>query len=115
MDGAFEEFDPDTGENKSAYVQDDTMAPLAHPVTREMYDSRGKYIKDTRRMGLTICGNELQSQRKRTLQNKITDEVVLDRIHKAESIYNDPTKYRARINENLERLDRWNKLINGRR
>lgn len=95
-------------------VHNDTMPALRHPVTGKMYDSKSEYIKECNRLGLEIIGNELLSEKGskvHNLKDPLTDEVIIDKIHKAESIFDDPTKLRARQNENLERLERWRNLV----
>jgi len=97
----------------SAYVQDDTMSPLKHLVSGKMFDSKSAYIKECKKLGLNIIGNDLLSKENQARPDKITDSMILDKIEKAESIYNDPTKYRARQEENFRRLERRGELING--
>lgn len=95
------------------YVHQDTLEkPLKHPVTGKIYDSRSEYEKDTRKMGLEIVGEDKLSQRPTRRHDSLTEEKIIDAIHKAESIVGDPTKFRARMNENIERLERAEKLLN---
>lgn len=103
--------------NKSAYVHTDEIIgrPLKNMVTGKLYTSKSKYIKDVKALGLEIVGNDKLSQRKHTPRQTLTDEMILDRIQRAESILEDPAKYRARQNENLERLERYKKLVHGNR
>jgi len=97
----------------SAYVQDDTMSPLKHLVSGKIFDSKSAYLKECKKLGLDVIGNDLLSKENQARPDKITDSLILDKIEKAESIYNDPTKYRARQEENFRRLERRGELING--
>jgi hypothetical protein len=93
----------------------DEMDPIKHPVTEEIIDSKSKYHRVNKSLGLEVVGNDLLSQRPQHLKEKITDEVILDRIEKAEAILSDPSKMRAREHENHERLERAEKLMYGNR
>lgn len=99
-------------ENKSAAVHQDSMnSPLQSPITGHIYESKSAYMKHVKRHGCEVVGNDLLSNKKRDLPDRVNDKVILDRIEKAESIYSDPTKMRARQNENHERLERYGKLV----
>jgi hypothetical protein len=96
------------------FVHEDTLEkPLRHPVTGKIYDSRSEYEKETKRLGLEIVGEEKLSQRPRRTKDSLTEERIMDAIEKAESITGDPSKFRARMNENMERLERRMRLLNG--
>jgi hypothetical protein len=93
-------------------VKGDTFkTPLRHPVTGKVYDSESQYMRATKREGCEVVGNDLLSKKKQVLQEKITDAVIMDRIERAEAIASDPTKFRARQNENMERLERRKELL----
>jgi hypothetical protein len=96
----------------SAFIQDDTMAPLRHPVTSKYYDSKSEYIRDTKRMGMEIMGEEKHSEKPQILQETITEPLIMDRIERAEAIVSDPAKFRARLMENQERLARRERYLN---
>lgn len=98
-------------EVKSAFVHQDTMEALRHPVTGEILESKSAWNRVNRERGLTVVGNDLQSERKQELKEKITEDLILDRIEKAESIYFDPSKMRAREEENYRRIERAEKLL----
>lgn len=117
IDGKFTEiYNSEATESASAFVHTDEMhKPLTNMVTGKKYTSKAKYIKDVKAQGLEIVGNDLLSKRKHVPKVTLTDEMILDRMDRAESILNDPAKYRARQNENLERLERYEKLIHGNR
>lgn len=100
-------------ENKSAYVHGDEIAPLRHPITGEIFTSASKMLRRTKELGCETVGTELQSSKPTIIPDKITESLVMDRIEKAESILNDSSKFRARQQENLERLHRRERLLNG--
>lgn len=97
------------------FIHQDTMDPLTHPVTGEVIDSRCQWERINERHGLECVGNELLSEKPRRCEEKVTDAVVMDRIYRAEAIFDDPSKRRAREYENLERRARVERLINGSR
>lgn len=99
------------GEVSAPFVQQDTMDPLRHPISGRIYDSKSEYMKETRAHGCEVVGNELLSQKPRRTKEVITEKVVLDRIERAEAILNDPSKYRARVEENYRRLERREKYL----
>jgi len=103
-----------TGQVAAPFVQQDTMEPLRHPISGKIYDSKSEYMRETRAHGCEVVGNDLLSNKPRKTKEVITESMVLDRIERAESILNDPSKYRARVEENYRRLERREKLINGR-
>lgn len=92
-------------------MHQDTMEALRHPVTGEILESKSAWNRVNRERGLTVVGNDLQSERKQELKEKITEDLILDRIEKAESIYFDPSKMRAREEENYRRIERAEKLL----
>jgi hypothetical protein len=100
------------------FVQDDTLdKPIRFLASdkAEFYDSKSAYLRRVKAEGLSVVGNDLISQRPHsTPTDRITEEKILDRIEKAESILNDPSKYRARQEENIRRLERRAQLL-GRR
>jgi len=101
-----------SGEGPAPFVHPDTLkAGLRHPVTGEITESVSRYNQINKKLGLEVVGNDLLSQKPRRFTDKVDDKRVLDAIYKAESIYSDPTKYRARQNENMERLERYRRLI----
>lgn len=109
-------YDKETGvkEGVSAAIHPDTMKQeLRHPVSGEKIDSMTKWNRTNEKLGLECVGNDLLSKKKRTVADKVTDEMILDRIEKAESILSDPAKKRAYDNEQLERLARHEKMFNG--
>lgn len=97
------------------YVQGDTLGrPLRHMVSGKMFDSKSELRRENDRTGCIEVGTERLSEKKHSTREIITEKLVLDRIEKAESILNDPSKYRARVEENHRRLERMEKLLNGR-
>lgn len=101
-------------------VRIDTLkGVISCPITGKKFESASRYnrhigeINQRTGMNLQIVGNDLLSKKPRNLQEKVTDDVILDRIEKAESIFNDPSKLRARLEENNERRERVRKLVDG--
>lgn len=117
IDGKLTEvYNSEAVESVSAFIHtDEVHKPLTNMVTGKKYTSKSQYLKDVKRQGLEVVGNDLLSKRKHVPKETLTDEMILDRIDRAESILKDPAKYRARQNENLERLERYEKLIHGDR
>ena len=98
--------------NTSAFVHQDTMKKaLRHPVTGELVDSMTRWNRINKEQGLECVGNDLLSNRKPELKDRITDELILDRIDKAESILRDPTKRRDYENMQRERTERHLKTV----
>lgn len=127
VDGEFKEVSgSESAPVDAPFVHDDTLkAPIRDMTFRERdedgndtgkrkyYDSASTYRKDMAAKGYEILGNDLQSRSSDRRPEKITESIVLDKIQKAESILNDPSKFRARMNENMERLARRESLIRG--
>lgn len=44
--------------NRAHYVQQDTMEPLRHPSTGEVYDSKSAFRRQTKALGLEEVGND---------------------------------------------------------
>lgn len=99
--------------NSAPFIHDDTMPPLRNLANSKIYDSRSAYLRDCKAMGLEVVGNDLMSKQKHQVKERITEEVILDKIQKAESIISDPSKMRARQEENYRRLERHKELIRG--
>lgn len=117
--GTYRWFDltpTNTAEAKSAFVHQDSFKPgmrLRHPVTGELVDSHTRWNQINKAENLTCVGNDLLSKRPGTGPEKITEEVILDRISKAESICSDPAKRRAYDNMNMELAERNARLLRG--
>ena len=114
-DGAFVQIgSSDFSESVAPFVQDDSMAPLEHLVTGEKFDSKSAYMQRNKELGLSVVGNDLLSKKKRELPDRIDEKLILDRIERAESILNDPDKFRERENRNLRALEQREKLLGNR-
>lgn len=100
--------------SQTPFVHDDSMPPLRHLVSGQIFDSKSKYLAECRKHNVSIVGNDLLSKQKHELPDRLTDAKVMDAVHKAESIMADPSKLRARMNENLAILERRERLLNGR-
>lgn len=115
-DGEFVEIGKsDFGDSVTPYVHDDSMPELKHLVSGEIFNSKSAYRERNRELGLSVVGNDLLSKKPRNLPDKIDEKLVLDKIERAEAICSDPEKFRARQNENIERLERRGKLLGNRR
>ena len=117
VNGKWSWFNKESGAeiSKSAFIHQDTMkVPLRHPVTGRKMDSMTQWNRTNERLGLECVGNDLLSNRKREVKDKVTDEMILDRIEKAESILNDPAKYRAYKNREAEKLAMHDKMFEGK-
>jgi hypothetical protein len=87
-------------EVKAAAIHQDTLSPpLRHPVTGRMHDSKSQYLRDCEQTGTRVVGNDwLGLERVRPADDKVDDQRIMDRIHKAEAILRDPAKRRERNN-----------------
>lgn len=94
----------------TAAVIDDTMDPLKHPVTGKVYDSKRRYLADTKRMGYEVVGNDLLSRQKRELPERITESKVIDACHRAEAIQSDPCKLNGWRNRQIELAGQMERL-----
>lgn len=95
------------------FVHQDTLKqPLRHLVTGEMCDSASRMRQLDRQSGVRCVGNDLASKRPDGRKDKITDEVIRDRIERAESIADNPDKLRERQGEIQERMERVRKYLN---
>jgi hypothetical protein len=109
---AWEDFDNTPSTAVAPAVHQDTLKqPIRDLVTGKMHDSTSAYLREVRSRGDEVVGNDLMSRRPQQLKEHITESMVMDRIERAESIQADPAKFRARQNENLERLERRKKLL----
>ena len=97
------------------FIHQDSMPALRHPATNEMIDSRSKWERINKEKGLVCVGNDLLSKRPDTRRDVLTENKILDAIHRAEAIVEDPTKWRAAQNRNNEANYRRERLLNGDR
>lgn len=100
--------------SQTPFIHDDSMPPLRHLVSGKVFDSKAQYLAECRKHNVSVVGNDLLSKQKHELPDRLTDAKVMDAVHKAESIMSDPSKLRARMNENLAILERRERLLNGR-
>lgn len=96
-------------------VHQDTMAPLRHPKTGEMIESRTQWNAINSKYKLECVGNDLLSNHKHEIKEHITEERILDAYDKAESILSDPYKYNQHTNQNMARYERNQRLLSGKR
>lgn len=93
-----------------AIHQDTLDKPIRNMITGKIYDSASSYKKELPK-GVEIVGNERLSNKPRNIPDRLTEAQVMDAVHKAEAICGDPTKFRDRQNENIERLERHQRLM----
>jgi len=113
IDGEYRWIDLDEpSPEPSLFVQGDTFEqPLKHPVSGKMFDSKSEYLKETKRLGLEIVGNDKFSQRPRNIKDKISEERILDAIQHAEAIQSDPARRNEQRYKNEQILERAEKLL----
>ena len=98
------------------FVHDDTLPyALRHPVTGEKTESLSRYERINKETGCKVVGNDLMSESKQKLPDRITDEIIFDRIHRAEAKYSDPTFRRHFQEQQKERLARRLEHLYGNR
>lgn len=118
VNGEWGWFDLDpkpVSEQAAPFIHQDTMdQALRHPVTDEMVDSRTRWNQINKQEGLVCVGNELLSKRNGRGPEKITEEVIIDRIHRAEAIANDPSKLRAYREQQRDLTERNRRLLDGK-
>jgi hypothetical protein len=110
-EGEFVEIGGTASESKSASVHQDTISALKHPVTGKVYESKSAYLKDLKRDGLTVVGNDLLSKKKQVIPDRITEEMILDKIERAESIVSDPFKLSQERNRNIQLFEQRERLL----
>jgi hypothetical protein len=96
--------------------QDSFKQPLRHPVTGEMVDSMTRWSEINRSQGLQVVGNDrVANGPQRNIKDRISEEMILDRIHKVEAIASDPSKLRAAREMNQMLTARNLELLKNRR
>lgn len=111
-DGKLVEITPEATAKVHSVRQDTLKAPLRHPVTGEVTDSTSRYMKITDELGLEVVGNDLLSNKPaKPADKRFTDEMIMDKQEKAESIVSDPTKFREYQNRQHELMERNEKLM----
>lgn len=117
IDGKYQWVDEDTvpaSPEVHSVIADEISQGLVHPVTRQVYTSKNKYLRDLRREGYEVVGNDLQSRKPFKGKEVITEAQIMDKIQKAEAIEADPAKLRRFREEQTERYYRVQELLNGR-
>lgn len=117
IDGKYQWVDEDTAPARPevhAVIADEISQGLVHPVTRQVYTSKNKYLRDLRREGYEVVGNDLQSRKPFKGKEVITEAQIMDKIQKAEAIESDPAKLRRFREDQTERYHRVQELLNGR-
>jgi hypothetical protein len=92
-------------------VHQDTMDALRSPLTGEVFESKGQYLRHVKSRGCDVVGNDLLSGAKRNLKDTITDDKIFDAMDKAESILRNPDKMREYVGRNNELLEMRAKLL----
>lgn len=100
---AGEGYDP----SSAAVHQDTFKQALRHPKTGEMVESLTRWKAINKQHGLEVVGNDLLNAPLTGPKDKITDELIFDRMTKAESILSDPDKRRQREYENQRRVEKY--------
>lgn len=101
--------------SQSAFIQQDTIDPIRHMVSGKIFDSRSAYLKECERTNTKVVGNDWVGGVKHDLPDKLTEERIVDAMDFAESTVGDSSKLRAFHNQNLEILERREKLLYGNR
>lgn len=107
---------PPASEQLAPFVHQDSFKPgmrLRHPVTGEVVDNHTRWNEINRSQGLSCVGNDLLSKRPGRGPERITEEVILDRIQKAEAICSDPARKREYDNMNMQLNERNRRLLDG--
>ena len=80
--------------------------------TGKVYDSKSAYLKNLAARGLHVVGNDLESSRNVRLEEKVTDDIILDRIERAEAIESDPDKRKEFEYHSRAALERYEAVRN---
>lgn len=94
-----------------AIHQDTLETPLRHPVTGRIHDSKSEYMRDCAATGTRVVGNDWLGLESCKPEDKITDEMIIDRIHKAEAIMRDPARRRERQNLSMRMAEHSSKFM----
>lgn len=93
-------------------VIDDSMPAIKHPVTEEMIDSKSRYYKTNRNLGLEVVGDkDLLSTKKRATKDYLPESKVMEAQLKAEAILEDPSKRRAYREAQHEKMDKLRQVM----
>lgn len=111
INGECIEITPEARPETHAVHEDSIPQGLRHPVTDEIFDSKAKYLKRTRELGLEVVGDDLLSRRERKVPDYLTEEKIMDKFEKAEAIVSDPTRLREHHNRNLARFEEQQRLL----
>ncbi len=109
IDGVWAWYPGDTeaAENMSAAVLDDTIPAIKHPATGEFFESRSAYMRENKRLGLTVVGNDFLGQRGPGPTDKVTEPKIMEAIQKAEAIQSDPARRNEMRYKNERILDQF--------
>lgn len=113
--GEFIEITPEVTSSEVPAIHQDSMAPLKHPKTGEIVESRTRWEQINKEHGLQCVGNDLLSNYKRVPPEHVTEARIRDAMEKAESTWRDSAKMRAWRNEQMALNERNARLLNGRR
>lgn len=106
--------DSEAAESMSAAIHQDTMPAMKHPVTGQVFESKSAYLRAVKADGLTVVGNDLLSRKAHTPTDIITEEKVMDAIHKTEAIMSDPARRNELRYKNERILDEYKKTMGNR-
>lgn len=112
-EGKLVEITPEAAKPLVHAVHQDTLkGALRHPVTGEVTDSTSRYMKINDELGLEVVGNDLLSKRPaKPADTRFSEDMVLDKIQKAEAIASDPTRLREYRNMNEQLRERNERLL----
>lgn len=108
------EVDAPSAPKAPAVHQDTLKSPLRHMVTGEVTDSAHRLRELDRQSGVTCVGTEKLSDQPHRARETITDDVVTDRIARAEAVCDDPSRRRAAFNQMMDTYERNKRLFEGR-
>tara|TARA_R110000868_G_scaffold101502_1_gene279423 strand:- start:760 stop:1194 length:435 start_codon:yes stop_codon:yes gene_type:complete len=94
----------------SPVIVDDTLpVPLRNPATGVIYTSRSDYLKSVTAAGCRVVGNDWMNEGapRNDVKDKITDEKIMDAIHKAEAIEYNPDKRAEKRYQEQRDLERF--------
>lgn len=91
--------------------QDTLETPLRHPVTGRIHNSKSEYMRDCAATGTRVVGNDWLGLESCKPDDKITDSMIMDKIHKAEAIMRDPARRRERQNLSMRMAEHSHKFM----
>lgn len=116
IDGKWQELGTSSSDDVNApAVHGDEMDKLTHPITGEEVTSRNRWNAINKEHGVEVVGNDLLSKQKRNIPDRITEERILDAIHKAEATVGNYDKLSEARGRNRHYYEMGLRLLNGAR